>query len=78
MNREEWIKKNFPNASSEGLRKLRCDPHIWKLTFVDQYMDQVQFNCKKCGVISQHSWSGLELKEDCFIYKESEMIRNES
>ena len=69
VDREEWIKQNFPNASEEGLKTLRCDPHIWKLTSVNSYMDQTTFNCKKCGAISQHSWSQLELKGDCFIYK---------
>jgi hypothetical protein len=69
MDREEWIKQNFPNASEEGLQILRCDPHIWKFTFIDGYMDKIQFNCKKCGCISQHQLSLMELKGDCFIYK---------
>jgi hypothetical protein len=68
MDREEWIKQNFPNASEEGLRKLRCDHHIWKLTWIDQEMNKIQFHCKKCGAISQHSLSGLELRGGCFIY----------
>ena len=76
MDREEWIKQNFPNASEEGLRVLRCDPHIWKFTFVDEYMNKIQFNSKKCGCTSQHSLRSMELKGDCFIY-EAEKVERE-